>query len=173
MSHELRPFDGSEETLQSHLISDAELQAVLGAIEELEFREEAHVASPYDDWVTIDSIAEATGHPESEIERVLFEIRRENMASRISERLRELEEPLYRVERPGHHRPDASAPAIRIAQINTILDRILPEGKAKIKSRKYLEPNASDRIASAIALIIGGIVVLVTIGLIIQAIVAR
>jgi hypothetical protein len=168
MSHDFRPFDGTEKNLKSQLISANELKDVLQAIEEQQFGDRAREVSPYDEWVTVKSICEATGHSESEIETVLLAIRRENLASKVSERLRELEEPLYRVERPGHHKPDPSAPALRIQQINTILDRIMPEEKAKAKIRKHLEPTMTDRVASGIALIIGAIVVLVTIGLILQ-----
>ncbi len=173
MSHELRPFDGTEETLQSDLISELELRDVLQAIEEQQFSEKALEVSPYDDWVTIRAISEATGHSEHEIESVLLTIRRENMASQISARLRELEEPLYRVERPGHYRPDPVAPALRAQQINTILDRILPEGKSKITIRKNLEPSFLDRFASIVAIVIGAIVGFGTLGLIVQAILNR
>ncbi|MFM9871855.1 MAG: hypothetical protein ACKVQS_00155 [Fimbriimonadaceae bacterium] len=168
MSLDHRPFDGTEETLHSSLISDDELREVLQNLEEQELRLEAHEASPYDDWVTIKAICEATGHSENEIEGVLYDIRRANLASKISERLRELEEPLYRVERPGHSRPDPSAPALRIAQIDTILDKLLPVNQKHVRRHKNLEPTLSDRIASTIALIIGLIVVVGTIGLIVM-----
>lgn len=170
MSFKHQPFDGTESTLRSSLISDEELRDVLCAIEESQFQDEAHKVSPYDDWVTISAISEATGHSTEEIEEVLIRIRRETLSCKISQRLRELEEPLYRVERPGHHKPDPSAPAIRITQINTILDKILPESKKTARTRKNLEITATDRIASGIAIFVGLIVVLGTIGLIVMTV---
>ncbi|CAN5649941.1 hypothetical protein BH11ARM2_BH11ARM2_11940 [soil metagenome] len=46
---------------------------------------------------TVRDVAEATGLSESEVRAALREMRR----ARLSEELRILEEPLYRVERPG------------------------------------------------------------------------
>ena len=172
MSLHHEPFDGTEETIQSRLISDQELQAVLQAIEEEQFVKATHDASPYDEWVTVDAICEATGHNPTEVSRILYQHRRAILASRISERLRELEEPLYRVERPGHHKPDSSAPVIRVEQINTILDKLLPKQSYTRKS-KALQTTLSDRVASAIALFIGAIVVLGTLALIIQGIISQ
>lgn len=167
-----QPFDGTEETIDSHLISKKELQAVLKAIEEEQFVDATHSISPYDDWVTIESICEATGHRPHEVAQILYEHRRAELASRISDRLRELEEPLYRVERPGHHKPNSSMPGLRVEQVNTILDRLLPK-QNYINRKKSLEANLSDRIATAFAIIIGGVVILVTVALVIQAALSR
>lgn len=169
MSHSHQPFDGTEETLDSHLVSDLELQDVLKALQEETLADQAHEISPYDDWVTTEAICEATGHDEAEISALLNDLRRRELASRISTRLREMEAPLYSVERPGHHRPDPSAPLIRIEQINTILDRLLPKSELVKKRNKSLEPTAADRTASFIATAVAIVILLGSVLLILQA----
>ncbi|RYG46218.1 hypothetical protein EON79_10695, partial [bacterium] len=68
---------------------------------------------------TVRDVAEATGLSESEIRLALREVRR----SRLSEELRILEEPLYRVERPGiAPRNDVTDYLARERTLNTLLD---------------------------------------------------
>lgn len=69
---------------------------------------------------TVRDVAEATGLSEEEVRAALREMRR----ARLSEELRILEEPLYRVERPGHADSDPYARYLaRERTLNTILDR--------------------------------------------------
>ncbi|MBA4292183.1 hypothetical protein C0431_04365 [bacterium] len=171
MSLKHQPFDGTEATLNSPLVSDQELQAVLQSLQEESLAEETHKISPYDEWVTVAAICEATGHNEAEISALLHELRRQDLASKISTRLRELEAPLYSVERPGHHRPDPSAPLIRIEQINTILDRLLPKSEFIKKRSKSLEPTAAERTASLIATVFAVLILVGSVLLIFQALI--
>lgn len=169
MSLKHQPFDGTESTLNSPLVSDEELQSVLHSLQEESLAQETHKISPYDEWVTIAAICEATGHNEAEISALLHDLRRQELASRISTRLRELEEPLYSVERPGHHRPDPSAPLIRIEQINTILDRLVPKSELIKRKSKALEPTTTERTASLIATVFALLILVGSVLLIVQA----
>ncbi|RYG39495.1 hypothetical protein EON81_00650 [bacterium] len=72
---------------------------------------------------TVRDVAEATGLTEKEIREALREVRR----SRLSEELRTLEEPLFRVERPGSGpRSDVADYLARERTLNTLLDRMPP-----------------------------------------------
>lgn len=166
------PFDGTEKTLSSPLISNEELRSVLEVIHEEQFAGAALEASPYDDWATVEAICEATGHRPDEVQRVLEKLRREDLASRISTQLRELEEPTFRVERPGHHKPSASAPMIRFEQINTILDRIAPANKST-RHKIALSTSKSEQVVSSIGAVIALLIVLGILVVIIQAIVTN
>jgi hypothetical protein len=53
---------------------------------------------------TVEAVAEATGVPLARVQAELASLREEDLESRLTERLREAEAPLYSVERPGHVR---------------------------------------------------------------------
>lgn len=54
-----------------------------------------------DDSVTIRDVCELTGHSERVVREALEELREEDIRARLAQVLRELEAPLYAVERPG------------------------------------------------------------------------
>ena len=54
------------------------------------------------DTTTVAAVAEATGHSEAYVQETLERMRDEDLQARLAQTLREMEEPLYRVERPGH-----------------------------------------------------------------------
>lgn len=164
-----RPFDGTENTIGSPLISNEELRGVLELIHEEQFADAAWQASPYEDWATIDAICETTGHRPEEVERILGQIRRADLASRISTRLRELEEPTFRVERPGHHLPSASAPVLRVEQINTIVDR-LSSSKKSVSHKIAASTTLGEKIISTAGAVIALLIVLGILAVIVQAI---
>ncbi|MBS1710814.1 MAG: hypothetical protein JSS71_03695 [Armatimonadetes bacterium] len=170
-----KPFDGTEETLDSPVVSDAELQAVLQAIAKEDLGEPAHQASPYDDWATVDSICEVTGRSRAEIEGIVLALRREDLAARISGRLRELEEPLYRVERPGHHPPSSVEHILRDRQVKTILDKMgQPLIPKRVKSDQELRnEKSSDLLGRIIAYLLTGVVVFIALYAIVQSLASR
>ncbi len=73
-----------------------------------------------------DAISEATGASHGEIEKALIAAREEQREARIRETLNELEEPLYRVERPatGSPEPVLSRISTRQYAVSSILDSL-------------------------------------------------
>ena len=70
---------------------------------------EPEAADPPDHVATVEAVCEATGESEERVWQVLKQIREEDLQSRVSERLREAEEPTYRVELPGFEEASLSA----------------------------------------------------------------
>lgn len=54
-----------------------------------------------DDEVTVAAVADATGLPVAYVQAALDRLRESDSVTRLSRAVKELEEPLYRVERPG------------------------------------------------------------------------
>lgn len=87
---------------------------------------EAPIEQP-DDYATVAAVCEATGETPHRVREILEQIREEDLESRIEERLREAEEPLYRVERPGVFNDPLDSSTNMLARrraVKTILDKI-------------------------------------------------
>ena len=90
-----------------------------------------------DEYATVAAVCEATGESEQRVWEVLRQIREEDISSRIEQRLREAEEPLYRVERPGFERDPLDTTTNLLARrgaIRTILDG-LPRADSKSQAK--------------------------------------
>lgn len=87
-----------------------------------------------DDEVTIAAVCEMTGRPDYEVRKILEQIREEDLAAELARRLREAEEPLYRVERPGFEDPDGGMKVRRfynnMPKSDSILDRSTKDRQA-------------------------------------------
>lgn len=105
------------------LVNATELHLLLERLEGIQ-----ELLTPEEEGASLDAISEATGYSRDHIDHVLQEIRREDMAERVRERLREMEEPLYRVERPTtEKRQDIMLDYFsREATVSTILDKVQP-----------------------------------------------
>lgn len=101
-------------------IEDYELAELLRRLDGME----ASLAP--DDAVTIRDVCELTGHSEREVKAALEELREEDLRARLATALRELEAPLYAVERPGF----ASDPLSAWARTKT-LQEAFPTKKPK------------------------------------------
>lgn len=166
-------FDGTEKTIQSPLISDSELRILFERInrtDEEQF-EQAHQISPHDDWVTINAFCEVTGHHPEDVQRILEDIRRKDLHAKLATRLRELEEPTFRVERPGHSIQNSHEPLLRQQQINSMLDKLLPQ--KPLRQKLALTTTPGEKIVSTIGAIFAFLIVAGTIGIIVQAILTR
>jgi hypothetical protein len=97
--HHHRPDHNAQP--RSEAIDARELQELLNRIYPLE-RTPGDLVP--DDHATVAAVCEATGESEDRVWDLLTAIRREDMEARLAERIREAEEPLYRVERPGFQR---------------------------------------------------------------------
>lgn len=99
-----------------------------------------------DHYATVTAVCEATGHTAEEVWRVLEKLREEDMEARLAQRLREVEEPLYRVERPGKSEDPLSSATLmgRRRMFNSILDTVpRTPGKAVKRPLKLGEDQAS------------------------------
>jgi len=135
MPHE---FEESTESLsRERSIGPDELQRLLNEFDG--WTDLADNAETTDDQVTVEAVAEATGRSRAEVLEALERIRAEDAELRLSLALRELEEPLHRVERPGHAEPDPLAKHFRMPQgqsLSPLLDDLARRSKAATKLRR-------------------------------------
>lgn len=90
-------------------------------------RVEARPVSASEESVSVADVAEALDHPSSEVSRALQEILQERAREKVITALREIEEPLYRVERPGHGPTiEHQDPLMRIRTVQELTARATP-----------------------------------------------
>ena len=126
-----------------------------------------------DEYATVAAVCEATGVSPERVWEVLEEIRHQDLEARIEQRLREAEEPLYRVERPGTFSDPLDSSTNLLARrraIKTILDHLPkvdrhPRHSEKLKvSNENKKPAIGERLAGNIVLITTLLLFLATIG---------
>lgn len=134
-------------------MSSSELRLLLERIEPRDEFADALDRKIPDDTVTVHSISEATGlHPEDVLD-MLCEIRQRHAEAGLADRLRQLEEPTFRVERPGHAPHDhfkSHPPLTRVGIFSSILEDVVKATRPRIKQhsesdRKHF--NASTLVA--------------------------
>lgn len=104
----------------SEELTPAELTALLLRLEGIESQKELS-----DSYATVAAVCEATGESPHRVAALLEDIRSEDMKARVLARLRELEEPTFRVERPGHE-SQSSATQTYLAReqtLSTVLEK--------------------------------------------------
>ncbi|MBX7134612.1 MAG: hypothetical protein K1X67_18235 [Fimbriimonadaceae bacterium] len=104
--------------------------------------------------VTVQDVAEATGLPINEVLDALAKVRDENHEARLAAKLRELEEPMYRVERPGPSPVDPLSTLIspiRRKDFSSILDHLPKFDPNKIPLRRTLSETPHEKSASVVA----------------------
>ena len=117
----LMPHDFREDDRTIH--DDQELRELLDRLHASQgLVDEVHAASP-EEKVTVEDIAEALGmHPE-DVARELARLHQEHREARLHGALKELEEPLYRVERPAVSGGDKLDPIFRLRSVQMLMDR--------------------------------------------------
>ncbi|MBS1705248.1 MAG: hypothetical protein JST40_05200 [Armatimonadetes bacterium] len=105
--------------------SDEELRELLERLENRtgEFTHEFTTEKPC---ITVEDVAEALGLGADEVARVLRQLHEEHREARITGVFKELEEPLYRVERPdvrGH----LTDPIFRLRSVQLLMERNRPK----------------------------------------------
>ena len=110
---------------------------------------------PPDDNATVAAVCELSGVSAHRVWEVLDQIREEDLESRIAEKLRELEEPLYRVERPGFSRDPLSSvsPFGRRKAFDSVLDR-LPRRQHVAPAKKAEQPTHHDTASRWVATLV-------------------
>jgi len=130
------------------MIETAELRAVLDVLHR-DLMPELHED---DGHVTLEEIAEATGASPTEVEEAVRRVRR----ARMAEVLRELEEPTYRVERPGQAPPDPLfAQRFNRDEFPALLDgHQRRTQKPKTDVHKSVHERVTDHLATFIAVLV-------------------
>lgn len=94
--------------------------------------------------ITVEDIAEALHLDPDHVARQLETILTEHREARISGVLRELEEPLYRVERTGHAPPDPLGnPLFKLRSVQILAER---NREKPVLPRRILQESKSDRL---------------------------
>lgn len=112
------------------------------------------------DHVTVSSICEATGESESRVREVLASLRQESETDQLVRRLREVEEPMFRVERTTPHTPSTSQLEHhfrRAVPVNKILEQA---EKKSHRGRLVLKESLSERVITGAGLLLVLFVVL-------------
>jgi len=146
----------------SEELTPDEVRRLLESLEGIETNEE-----PPDTYATVTAVCEATGESPALVRQLVEDIRRQDLAARVATKLRELEEPTFRVERPGFE-TRASATQTYLARqrtLDTILDRPV---KQKKPADKDLAKTPAEKMSTAAAFL----VLAITVGLLLATIVA-
>ena len=145
MPHE---FDKPEEEVRpAGWLGAEELQRLLTELEGVGDATALESQDAPDDWVTVEAVAEATNRSTAEVHEALEKLRSEDAEHRLSLALRELEEPLHRVERPGHSNPDPLAQHFRIPRgqsLSPLLDDLARRSKIASKLSRRIRSKSSD-----------------------------
>ena len=112
------------------------------------------------DHVCVTDVAEALGVTSAEVSRELDRIQDERHRERVSVALREIEEPLYRVERPGHGPTVAHQdPLMRIRTVRDLSARHTETSQPN----KPVERKSPDR-ATKISAFFANVILLLVVG---------
>ncbi|MEQ1823459.1 MAG: hypothetical protein ABL949_13195 [Fimbriimonadaceae bacterium] len=149
---------------ENHEVSQKELRLLLERIQSVdEFAAELD-RNISDDHATIESICEATGLSPEAVFEMLCEIRERHAEATLADRLRKLEEPTFRVERPGHAPTDplkSLPPLTRAGLFSSILEDVVRAARPKI--RRQSESDKQHHMASTVIACVALIALLVLI----------
>lgn len=147
-------------------VSSAELRQVLEAIEPCDEFAAALDRDIPDDRVTVESISEATGVSPEDVFEILCKVRQQHSEAMLVDRLRKLEEPTFRVERPGHTPLDhfrSHAPLHRANFFSSILEDVVKASRPRIRRHSESDKkhfNASTMVA--VIALISALILIVT-----------
>ena len=119
--------------------------------------------------VTVEDIAEALNLDPEHVARELELILTKHREARYSAVLRELEEPLYRVERTGHTPPDPLGnPLYKLRSVQILAER---NREKPIFPRRKIEETKSDKVSASVGSVMIILVAVLMVILAIKAIV--
>ncbi len=151
MSQEFfRPSDPTEGGLRSNpkseIASDEELRILLERLQRAESLEEETARYHQIGKITVEDVAEAVGMHPDVVAQELDAMHQEWMEARVSGVLRELEEPLYRVERPGTEiKSGLDSPLLRLKSVQTLAGKLREDSKITRKKIDH-SPSKQDRL---------------------------
>lgn len=150
-------FEGSE---SSEKLTSAELRALLEKMEPID--EVDRAMGEFDDTVTVGAVSEATGMRPEDVMDILSEVREQMAEARMADAIRELEEPLFRVERPGHATPDGSRhlpPLSRARLFSSLLDDVVKARRPRVKLKDERGERQAALIQNVILIVFGLILI--------------
>lgn len=139
-------------------VSAHELRQILHRIHADELGISERQEDEADDTVSIEAICELTGKSENQVLDLIEKVRREDREAELARRINELEEPLYRVERPnsGIYRDPLSwrLPAERTKLFSSILDNVPKPIRTSPKAKRQNQETRSEKAANTVGMII-------------------
>lgn len=111
--------------------------------------------------ITVEDVAEALDMDPQHVARELAAMHQERAEARLSQAMRELEEPLYRVERPATTQPHLTDPIFRLRSVRALMER--NAGRPRLP-RRAIE---GDEHAHRMSTLAGAIVLIVALALVV------
>lgn len=131
---------------KSEIASDEELRILLERLQRAETLEEETARYHELGKITVEDVAEAVGMHPDVVAQELDAMHQEWMESRVSGVLRELEEPLYRVERPGVEiKSGLDSPLLRMKSVQTLASKLREDSTINRKKVDHT-PSKQDRL---------------------------
>ncbi|HRJ26072.1 MAG TPA: hypothetical protein PLO61_01005 [Fimbriimonadaceae bacterium] len=135
-------------------------------------RSMAALEQDHSDTHAIRSLCEVTGRSEAEVLQVLQEVRRERREAELARRLLELEEPLFRVERPSTELPVDPFMNYdwkrRIPISRALMDREALE-RRRVRLREKLDSRSDEMIGRWALWIMAGLSLLLIAGAVVSS----
>jgi hypothetical protein len=159
-------MESGEELLHVELESDGELRDLLLRLEN--FSGEGDVLSKRQrDVVTVEDVAEALGLEPEFVASELADMRRQDIEARLVGVMRELEEPLYRVERTSPELRRDANPLLKLRSVRELMERNRPQLELPRRPKQSAEELRREREQSqrTLFILIGIAVLIVLIGL--------
>lgn len=139
---------------KSEIESDEELRLLLERLHRADSLEEEAERYHQLGKITVEDVAEAVGMHPDVVAQELDSMHQEWMESKVAGVLRELEEPLYRVERPGTEiKSGLDSPLLRMKSVQTLASK-LREDRTIDRKRIDHSPSKQDRLIANV--ILGG-----------------
>ncbi len=159
-------MESGEELLHGELESDTELRDLLVRLEN--FSADGDSFSEWHrDVVTVEDVAEALGLEPNFVAAELADMRRQDIEARLVGVMRELEEPLYRVERTSPELRRDANPLLKLRSVRELMERNRPQLELPRRPKQSAEELRREREQSqrTLFILIGIAVLIVLIGL--------
>lgn len=159
-------MESGEELLHVELESDGELRDLLIRLENFSADGDSF-SERHRDVVTVEDVAEALGLEPNFVAAELADMRRQDIEARLVGVMRELEEPLYRVERTSPELRRDANPLLKLRSVRELMERNRPQLELPRRPKQSAEELRREREQSqrTLFILIGIAVLIVLIGL--------
>jgi len=159
-------MESGEELLHVELESDVELRDLLLRLENFSGEGDSF-SERHRDVVTVEDVAEALGLEPNFVAAELADMRRQDIEARLVGVMRELEEPLYRVERTSPELRRDANPLLKLRSVRELMERNRPQLELPRRPKQSAEELRREREQSqrTLFILIGIAVLIVLIGL--------
>ncbi len=115
-------MESGEELLRGEIENDDELRHLLHRLDNFSGEEEV-VSRRSRDVITVEDVAETLGLDPDFVATELADMRRQDLEARLVGVMRELEEPLYRVERTSPELRQEANPLLKLRSVRELMER--------------------------------------------------